>query len=800
MRLIFLLFLLFQLTAFQSYAKEVEIFKLRKAGSRNSTQIYVSFDDIPIFKHQQSGKRIDIILESSLSNNRKLDFETDDRVVKFLTQEKENQTILTFFLRYEPQRYKVSTPENNTIVLDVLLGNQFTKAYPELSSRLEGVTIVTQEGADFTNPFIASPYAKNWNLFFSSYEPEIFSEAPIQFTLPPFPVIHLLPDTPPELLPTEFYALADQNQWSNMGNLLIEMIQSSESTEDQKLLALTFGEALMRVGNFDGAFKQLYLISNKYSLEPVGIAASYLLTLLRAIHEDPYLADFDFRKLESFLEPELSLSPYIQLSQIESAIASRQYERAKTLLNKDDLAFPPQIMKLKELRLADYWYGKGDFVKSYVGYNILNERKLLDNQPYSLNGFCNTLYHQKKYSASSECYEKLNPTIEDKTNLSDIAFKKAMAELHFKSAREMYVIFSTIEDTFPGTTSSFRAALKKTDIRYLSQPSWRTTSAKYYKALYEKASDRNVAEEAALKEAIVYSQIGQTSKSIERLMEFLRNFRAGKLKDPALALLIELLPKELESLIDEKDYIQALVLAKKNRSLFQKNWVQIDLLSLLAEAYNELSVYEEARRLYLYLLNTKSLEEKERYYLPLVSILYSLSQFDLVEDYSTEYNYNYPQGQDSGEIFLLRLKSLVADNKINQAMEMISDPLPDMQKLREIAAMLHFKKNNFQEVIELLSPYLDLDQLPAEEYRYMLAESYYQTDKFNNAHLLFEGLSENKKFSDQSLFRIAYIYRYNNQNKDALKLFSQIVEKGNDPLWKKLAARELEYNRLTTSN
>ncbi len=780
---------------------KTDLLKIRRAGDNDSVQVYFTFNELPSYSQTQKAKRIDIVFETYLTISNEIVFPTDDKIVKFLTQVKEGKTILTFFLRYEPQQVKLAVPQKNTLVLDILLGNQFSKAYPDLSARLEGVTIVTQKGEDYANPYISSPYANNWRSFFSKYEPLVSTFVPFTFTTPPFPIINLLPDAKENASSTlneEFFILAKQDRWEDMIPLLLDLIKKASDPSIKKHLALTFGEILLRAGNFSGAFKQLYLLKNKYKHDPVGILAEYLLIRLRAEYEDPFIADVKYRNLEEHIDEDLPIAPYFYLSQIETSLATNQLDRSKEIIAKDNVAFPGETEILKELRQTDYWYASGDYIKAYVGYQLLADKKLLEKHPYSLNGYCDTLYRQKKFQQSSDCFQKLSSVVDDKNQLSIIAFKKAMAELHYKNAREQYAVFSTIEDTYPGTVAAFRAAIKKTDIHYLSQPSWQKTSAKHYQALFEKAANREIAEEAALKEAIVYALLDNKTKSIDLLIEFLRNFRKGKLKSTAQALLIEILPAEIEKLISEENYIQALILAKKNRTLFQKNWVDINLLSFLAKAYHELSIYDEAKKLYIYLLKTSNPQLKEQYYLSLISIYYTQGQYGLVEDYAAQYNYNYPDGIDRDEIFLYRLKSLMANDQNRLAINLIStSTLPDILAFREIAAQLYYSENMFDQVIETLSPYFENEQILSMESKFILAESNFQTKNFGEAERFFNIVKDENVFFDQSRYRLAIMEKNKGQEQKALKLFVEIVEKGNDPLWQKLARKILEFQSLS---
>ncbi len=791
------LFVLLICLPFQAAAKETELSKIRMSSKKTTAQIYIAFDSVPKFTEVHKGKRIDIIIDSKLSNTEPVNFQTDDKVVKFLTLEGGDSTILSFFTRYEPQSVKISTAENTTLVLDILLGNQFTKTYPELSAKFQGVSIVSEKVKDYNNPYIASPYSGNWRSFFSHYEPEVLTTAPINYTAPPFPIIDFLPDGfKSDLLPSDVLQLSAENRWNEIVPLMHEQVTAAVDPEIKKHFALVLGEALLRANMYNDAFKQLYLLKDKYAAEYVGIAAHYLLARLHAERGDTFKADLQFHQLDQHIHQDFALSPFILLAQMETALVTGHLDRLQLLLERDDIALPPRLIKIKKLRQADYWYATRSFVKALVGYQLLEDKEFMGQYPLSLNGYCNTLYYQKKFPEASQCFDSLSSMITKQEYLGMISLKKAMAELHFKNFQEMYVTFSGVENTYFGSVAGARAALKKTDIRYLSKPGFRKESVKSYHRLADEGRERTVAEEAALKEAIAYFELEDSTKSIELLLDFQRNFHQSPLKSTAQALLIEQLPGQIEKLLKEDRYVDAIVLAKQNREFFVNNWVDISLLGMLANAYHELGIYNEARKLYLFLLNSSSQEEQEKYYLPLLTILNAEGYHDMVEDYATQYKYNYPSGADKNQIMLIHLKSLISEGKNRQALDLFNGEIPKYPQIEKIAANLYFNSNHFDKTINLLSPFLEKNQLNSDNDRYILAESFFQDKKMAQAEQLFLDIKSNDKFHDQACYRLAMISRQNGNTDESLKLLSEIVEKGNDPLWQKLAKKDLEFQQL----
>lgn len=778
-------------------AKEAELRKIRKLATKTSLQLYLHFDELPKYSDLIKGKRIDIILKTNLKNTEPTPFETDERVVKFLTQESEDGTILSFFMRYKPQKVSFSTEDNRVIIVDVLLGNQFTMTYPDLSARLEGISVFDQEKKDFNDPAVVSPYAGNWRSFFTRYEPDIHTEVPIQYTTPPFPLASFLSDEfQANSLPKALFELSAEERWREMVSVILEEINKPNPPISSKHLTLTLGETLFRAEKYDEAFTQLFLVQNNYPGEPVATAAAYLLALMEAKQGNSHRADHQLGQLADKINPNFALSPFLLLSQIETSLATQQYQQAEVLLQRDDIAYPPRLNEIKTLRQVDYWHATGNMVKSYAGYSLFENRSTLESQPYSLNGYCTALYHQKKFVEAAQCYDTLSTMVADKKYLSTVSLKKAMAELRFKPSKEMYVTFSSIENTYIDTPAGQRAALKKNDVRYLTQPRFRKSSVTSYNRIAREATARDVAEEAALKEAIINYELGNTRQSLDQLMAFRRNFHRSDLKTSAQALIIEQLPAQLKEYLEEENYVDVIVLAKQNRKFFINDWLDSDLLGLLATAYNELGIYSEARKIYLFLLNNSGKEEQQQYYLPLLTILHSQGYHDLVEDYSIKYNYNYPESPEKEAVTLIRLKSLIVSREYEKAIKLVENSRIQSQEFEETAARLYFNTDDYAKVSTLLLPYHEDGLLHSADLLFMLAESYYQTGDMAAAEPLFEVIQDDPTFFDHSRYRCALIARENGDTEKSLKLLKKIVEEGNSTLWQRLAQKDLDFYEL----
>ena len=784
--------------------------QISKGYSSNSIQLFCSLSSIPDYTIKHEDKRIDLALANTLSAADLTLPEADGKIVKILSQTKNKTTTISFFFRYPPQKVNVvQVQETNKLILDIILGNELTASRPVLAEKLQGMSAIQRQTKDFSNPINISPYPGKWEHFFKEYEAELRIEPAVQFSLPPFPAITLLrPDREENiaLLSSEIIEGAKLGLWNNLLPLIVEQLNNENDPEIKKKLTLTYGDILLRSGNVKEAYTQFYLLSEQHGTEPVGLLAQYLLLRLQAEHADLYLADIELKKLEPAMQKDNPATPYFILTQIEIALAARQFERMHTLLTKKDISFSAGLAQIMTLRQADYWLATGDFIKAHAAYQLLENSEVLTRDLFSLNGYCSVLYHHKQFKQAADCYERLAKlsSIGSQEHLDMISFRRVMAKLQATPGAshesDMIHDFIQIETTFPNTEAGARARLKQTDLKLMTLKDWKRSALSYYQTLAENSPSLSIREEASFKEALVYQMLGQNTRSTEKLMTFLRDFKSGPLHDTALALLIETLPDLLREHIKNGRHIEALILAKQNRFLFAKNWIDISLLADMGEAYRQLGFFNEAAKMYLYLLDVSTQEDQAPYYLPLIKLFYEQGDFGLVEAYADQYSFHYPAGQDRLEVLYLRLQSLMTQSKNQEALALLlrnssEETFKDL-RFKLLQASLSFHLSDYAKARTILE---ELQATPAgrqPDSLFMLAESSYQLGDTSMAERFFLPLQQDRSHKDQALFRLAEIARKNGQKESALKLFTRLVETGDSPLWKNLAKKELELNAL----
>lgn len=795
MKRIFLcIFVLFNIL--QGSVKATELLKISRVDTKDIIQIYFSFDVPPKVTTLDNNRRIDLTFTKTTRSPAVSLFEPDDNIVKILPRRDKGDLILSLFFRYRPQNYKITSSTDGKWVFEVLLGNEYSKSYQELAERLKGLTLLDRVAPDFSNPYLLSPYKKDWMSFFSQYESPIEIKVPVKFNSPPFPIIKLLPpglEDNLQILDSEILELAEQGLWDSLAEKLLEEILAPQDLETTKLLALTFGEALARSGDFENAFKQLYLLKEKYKEELLGTYANYLLLNLRAIYENPHIAEYEYRNLKSAIGNNNPLAPYLLLSQIETALASSEDKRLNKLLQNDEIGLPIDVTEIIRIRQADYWYAIKQPAKAYAAYRIQSESPVLLSMPYSLAGYCNTHYEQKKFMEAADCYEKLGSLVSSKETSGLISFRENMSKLKYLDTLSLKDHFSQIENVYANTEAGFRAAIKVNDLLLLEDKNLANQAINNYGKIAEESSSRSIRAEALFKISLAHAQLGQTDLAIQQLHRLLREFQTGKVRISAQALLIDILPKEIKRLVDSREYIQALVLAKQNKVLFQNNWLDSRFLVDIAEAYNQIGIYDEAQKLYLYLIEITPVDPREKFFLPMIQATFDHGNYSLVEDYAAQYAYNYPNGRYDSEILFLRLQALVADERLDDALNLLPNPLPQDSGFLKLSASLYFRTDEYSKCLDVFRALFLADISITQQHHFMFAESLYKTGNFEEAEKAFMEVDDQNEFYEQSLFRLADLARKKGNDKNALSLLRKIVDKGKSPRWKQYAERELQF-------
>ncbi len=803
-RLFIIALLLFAVNQFSgTTAQAAFVLKtVNRTDESTHLQLFFHFDQLPIFSTSTTGRRVDLILNDTVTANTLTPPPTDGRMIRMTSKRKKTQSILSFYFRYPPQKV---TPEkyNDTamLMLDILLGNPLSTSFPELSASMQGVTVVNRAGTDSLNPVATSDYAKNWISFFSIYETPVALSPLPQLLLPPFPLAAAtLPHLATEKwLPEEIQLLAKEGKWSQVSRLLRDQVTLQPDEQLKERLVFAYAESLVR----DGKYKEPYILLQKIALQyPDTLMASlarFLFFYLDAVQGDPFSAYYDLKTLFEKIEKSTPYSPHIRILLAELALMNGQPTDAEELLGHDDVLQNEQVRTVRLLRQADLLYALNKRPEAITAYlNLAHQSSPLYDDPMSLARFADALYAAHRFAEAGDHYQRLSDLLNNLPHQDLALFRQVMSQLHNAIAEQSALRdLRQIQDAFPRSEGGLRALLKQTDLDYVSGRMNAPEALDIYGRIAAWAGKISLREEALFKQALTNYLEGKNETSVDLCMKMLREFQSGKLRPEAMALLIEQLPGVIKQLVADKEYIKALVCAKQNKIYFARGWLKTDLLYDLAKAYSKLGLVDQATQTYQYLFEVSSDLEREKIYLPLLQTLFAAGKYIQVEEYADRYLLRYPKGTDQPAIYLLKVQAVYKNGQTDEAIKLLlaNDNPPSIQS-ELFSGRIFFEKKQWQRVIDTLTqpklqPYIDSSNLTLA-----LAESYFQVNQHDLAIPLFRRMIAQGKVTEQAQFRLAQIALKKSDMQQALNMFNDLAEKGKDPLWAKLAREEVQILQL----
>ena len=766
-------------------------------------QIFLRFSRLPDYRLETTGKRVDLVLDDTIVGRDFSLLPGDDKMIRMIMRHQPDNLLLSFYFRYPPQRVTVKKiKETSSLMVNILLGNPLSAAYPDLATRLGGLTQLHRQTIDYTNPVYATEYGTEWKLFIRNYELPVTIQPRPLYTMPAFPVAATLDSSPDKIktwLGEQNMPLVKSRNWQALANRIKEQLEIEENEEYRKLLLLTYAECLVRMDEYEEPYKLLQQIALTYPDTDLALGADILFVYVLARHEDPYLAVIETGKLEKKLASDSQLRPCLYLFHAELALETDRWKLADQILKRTDVGYPGKLEVLRLLRQADTYYASGESIKALIAYDKISKRStaMLRQHPLSLAQYGDTLYIHQRYALAQETYSQLVKLL-DGSSLQPLAmFRLAMSRLHSgEKWTRVLPLLTQIQNAFPGNEGDYRSRIKVTDLKYLHKTLTGKMAAQIYGQIGVAANKMLLREEALVKQAMVTCLNGDHEQSIELAMRILRDFRHGNLILETKALIISQLPALLKKMIANKRYIDALVLAKQNRELFSRGWLGLDLLFDLAKAYEALGAYDRAVRVYNYILDVANEEDQDRAYLPMIRALYNSGQYAKVEDFGDQYFSRFPGSPGTPEVFLLRLKALQQSGEPRSAIRLLKQKnRPTSPEIEKAAARIFFEQGLYKDVIAVLSS----DRLKdwnTPERNYLLAESLFRIKEYDRSVPLFKRLAEDPEYSDQAMFRLAEIYRDKGRIQDSLNQFEQLAEKGKEERWRRLAREEVRIIRL----
>jgi len=769
---------------------------INRADETTSIQLFFHFDSLPETTATTNARRVDIELDGTTPAPELALPAMDGRLIKIVPKELPTKTVYSLYFRYPPQQVTATRlTETGVLLVDVLLGNQLSTSHPELSTKLQGVSVVQRSKIDALNPVNLTEYAKNWPSFFTDYELPVVITPPPHFLLPPFPLAVAMEPTLPleQWLPQEITTLAQNGKWTQVCLLLREQIKTHKVEAARERLVLSYADALLRAGEYRDPYFLLQRIMIHYPDTKMAKLANLLLLYQQAIRGDHIDSYYELKPLVAELSPQVPFGDDLTLLLAELALMSKQYAAVQPLLDSPSLAANTVLQPRRALRLADLTYAKGEKAKSLTAYQQLaTPSSPLYQDPLSLASFADSLYTAKRYPEAAKMYMQLGDLLNNVSQQDLALFRLAMSQLHIRATdKKARLDLEQLIDAFPHDEGGIRAQIKATDLGYMAKKISPQQAIEVYSRYALEGQTLLLREECLFKQALINHLTAENATSVQQCMQLLREFQDGNLRTEAMALLIQQLPDVISQLVKNEEFVKALVLAKKNKQLFIRGWIKPDVLFDLARAYSRLGMVDQAAQTYQYLFEITDNATKEQIYLPMIEAMFAAGRYLQVEEYADRYQLRFPKGTDRAPIFLLKARALYQSGHLDQLIKLLTaNDTPHLPQLELLKGRIYYENKQWLQVIDTLEQPQLKKRLAENHLLLPLAEAYFQTNKNDEAQALFQQLINRDESNEQALFRLAQIELRRGNSSQALKQFQQLAEKGKDPLWKKLAREE----------
>lgn len=769
---------------------DVHLLEVKRKNDLDSLSLEFNFNEIPNYKIEKSGQRVDLILKNTVASPDLRSLKDDGQLIKILFAQKPQDLVVSLLLRQVPARAiiqpKTSPPR---LALDLFWEQNHVR--PAIAFRIAGLP-TPRPGAATASVKPTSRYSGQWQQFFKSYYFPIDLQGSINFTLGAWP-------PPPEEEINNLPPLITQKIFKGDWNGLLEVLDHPESgttaiaSDHQKTVLRS--EAFLRIGELDQALASLVAAKQEAFDGPLKGRAILLMSYLKAASGSFYQANNLLANAKPMLAADAKLKPYQLLLIAEIALATGKPGLAEKVLQGKDDSWPESLKLIRERRLFESKSGIGDIDQALNYYrNLKKLHQVLAGDTFSLACAAKVFFHGGDYGNAGMLYRRLATTLEDPSEQALAKFAAALSVYkETPGGGTALDIFDRIRQEFPGEEAGYRAKMMTLDIQTLAAKDSNIFDlVRGYGEIAAHASIRELREEAAFKEALIMAQRGRSRQSIKALRQFCQDFSSGILRPEAEALLTELLPKVIQDLMDKGDEISALILVEQNRDLLLSRGLNQSFLFDLARASSRLGLADRASKILLYLFDDKNTEvSKERFYPPLLKALWEENQFDMVESYARHYQENFPEGIYRGQVFLYHIKALKEMGKLKEAEKLLSSSnRPRNQAIDlEEARILSTLKND--EALVASAKISLLGKEPLQETLLLQAEALRRSGRPAQAWQLYQKLLEGP-FGDQVLYRSAQLKLAEGEKEAGLKILRQLAEKGKEELWRKLAEENLK--------
>jgi len=779
-----LFFVLFLLSITQSVraAETVTLTSMEKQENPNHTRIVFRLSALPVFSSEQSGQRVDLLLDDVQVSPKLRKLPEDERVIKVLLAQKPRRLLVSLLLRQHPQQVVTETQRNpDQIVMDIYWESD-TGVRPGVAFRIADMP-PKKAGRRAAQYQRKSPWQGRWYDFYRYYRSDWKLQLPLKYTFPPLPA--LISDEQSVLWPLQQHA--DNKMFLSLLQTAADL--TGLDHQQRYLRDILVAEAQLRTGATAAASARLHQLANVEGDEKVRV--EYLTAYGEAINGQPLVAQIQLQEQITNLSVDHPFAPLERLLLIESALAANREELALKQMSLQGDRWPSSLLSIVELRKADALSGAGQLDEALAIYrDLMDESGLYESYPSSCDRAAFSAFKQQQYKLSADFYRILSELLKDKPGEGLALFATGAAA--FESGDMGWGMIGLQRATLdrPGTEGGDRAALRIIDLQVIKDGDLGLSRVLgEYAQIGEQSDTRAVREEALFKRALGLYLLMEYQQSVVELMEIRRNFSTSSLRREVDILLLEQLPKVVHQLLEKKDDLQAVVLVEQNRKLLLGSGFDQLFLKDLALAFEKLGLYDRSGRVLLYLFDRSAGQpDQEEIYLPLARSFLKRDQYQEASEYAGRYLKKYPQGKDADSLFEVLLDSFERqDNDQDLLSWLTRKDRPRSPELESRAAWMYWKLGRIDDVVESLEWIRKSGHDLEVKEMALLGESYYQLDKNRQAEKIYLALHDDPTYGSRAKYRSAQTLLRRDNRRAALNLLRQAVDKDPDGAWGKLA-------------
>ncbi len=777
-----LLLLLLSMIIPAQAAEPITLLTIQKQQNPDYTRIILNFSALPKFSSEDSGERVELLLNNVQQSPKLENLSEGEKIVKVLLAEQQQGLRVSILLRRPPKKVITTSKQDSPRIMIDIFWDIDTSTRPAVAFKIADMPSrkAGRRAARFQQE---SPWKDHWDKFFRYYRTYWKLELPINFTLPRLPA--LIKDKKSPLWPLQ----EDANH--NMFLSLIQTATELKSLNQQQIYLrdLLVAEAELRTGAKESAVARLDSLRREKGPKPVYV--EYLTAYGEALDGQPLVAQLTLQQLLPGLSENQPLLPLIHFLFAETALAAGQNQVALDHLQISGMNWPDSLLAPLKLRIADAQAGLGDLalaIKNYV--SLIEEPGLFTYYRFSLNRAAFSAFKRKNYQLANTLYRKLVTPLKEEPGDDLLLFAAGASAYEAGDIGWGMIGLQRATLDRPDTEGGDRGKLRLIDIKLINGGELKLKQVvKEYLELGQHSKFRSVREEARFKHGLVLYLLGAHRSSVEALMRFKREFGSSNLIREANLLILQQLPRVIHQLLKQKNDLQAVVLAEKNRPLLLQNGFDDALLHDLATSFERLGLYKRAGRILLYLYDhTGGKAEQQAIYLPLAQSYVKREEYQQAGDYAERYLKKYPQGEDAGSLFGILLDAFVRKNQPEKLLTWLNrKDRPSSPELEIRAAHIYWQLGQWQSVAKSLERAQKSGEPLKVKEMALLGEAYYQLNKNGAAEKIYRQLLDDPGFGTQARYRTAQILFRQQQRKEALNLLKQLVETDGSSPWGKLA-------------